>query len=184
MENLIFEICAAVAGLLYLFYAIKQRPVCWGCYLVSAVAYVPVFFAAQLYIYAVFQVIFMITGLVGLITWQRESTSLAVKKLTAKGHLTALLTTIGIFAFATAIFPGSPAFYADLLLSILTVIATVLTGQKYIDNWHYWKVVNALGIVTALVSGLFPTAFLFLANLIFSFVGFKEWEKSAVTADA
>ena len=66
------EIFATVAGVAYLYYAVRQRALCWAFYIISALAYFPVFLESGLYLYAVFQLLFMLAGVVGLFLWCRN----------------------------------------------------------------------------------------------------------------
>ncbi len=172
----ILELCAALSGVLYVYYATKERAICWAFYALSAIAYVPVFFRANLHVYAIFQLIFMAAGLLGLYLWQDVgNSSLHVRRLSNRQNAAIVLSGALLYLISHQCLKETSITSPDLLLSIFTVLATALTARKCIDSWHYWKAINGVGIAIALAGALYPTALFFLINFIFSFIGYNQW---------
>lgn len=175
------EICATVAGVAYLYYAVRQRALCWVYYIVSALAYVPVFLNSGFYLYAIFQLLFMLAGLTGLLLWGHDETdSQKLKRMTIRGHALYNLTSMAVLIPGVILLPRSNGLVnaiSDCFLSVYTLSTTILTTRKYIENWLYWILVNAVGIGAALSNHLFATAVFFLINLIFAVIGYREWRQ-------
>jgi nicotinamide mononucleotide transporter len=63
----------------------------------------------------------------------------------------------------------------DSAVSVFSIIATVLTVLKYIDNWIYWWFINLLAIYLYYMQNMEFTAVLYASYLVISIYGFIEW---------
>ena len=133
---LALELCATISGIAYLYYAIRQRTLCWAYYIISAIAYVPVFLQSGLYLYAIFQLLFMLAGVAGLLLWGKREDCLPIRRMTLGTH-----TLYNFFSLA-ALIPGLfllprtnglPNLLCDCFLSIYTLTTTILTTRKYVS---------------------------------------------------
>jgi nicotinamide mononucleotide transporter len=178
---LMLEICATVAGILYLYFAVRQRAICWAFYIVSALAYLPVLIASSLIVFAIFQVLFMVAGVLGLILWGNSpATKGEIKQLNVHEHLCWNALALATLSLSMALLPqpgGMLNALFDQWLSIYTLLTTILTARKVLENWLYWVAVNGVGIIASLNNHLYPTAIFFLINLIFALFGYREWAR-------
>jgi len=68
----------------------------------------------------------------------------------------------------------------DSFVSVFSLLATVLTIFRLIENWYYWWVINLLAIVLFYQQNLNATVFLYVVYLALSIYGYLEWRKKLV----
>ena len=67
--------------------------------------------------------------------------------------------------------------FFDAFPTVGSVIAQVLLGRKFIENWWVWVVVNAAGIALFAYKALWLTAVLYLIFLGLSVLGLARWSR-------
>lgn len=73
----------------------------------------------------------------------------------------------------------SPVPVWDGLIASLSVVATWMLTRKYIEQWYVWIFANAIAVAVYLVSGLYPTAVLFLVYFVMAIIGLIKWRQDA-----
>lgn len=65
--------------------------------------------------------------------------------------------------------------YADAAIAGASIAAQILLGFRRIENWVLWIAIDVASIAVYVTKGLWPTALLYLAFLLMSALGLREW---------
>ena len=77
-------------------------------------------------------------------------------------------------------FSGAKKPLTDSFTTIFSFIATYLTTKKWIENWIYWIVIDAVTTYLYFSRGLEVYSLLMLAYSIIAIYGYLEWKKLEV----
>jgi nicotinamide mononucleotide transporter len=150
-----------------------------------AIAMVSLFFVlfaeAKLYSDAGLQIFFLAINGYGWWAWRRsqaetgtvvvERLSAAALALWAGGSIAAIVG----WGAAMARFTDASHPYWDGAIAMLSVAAQILMSRRYLENWYWWIVVNAISIPLYLIKGLTLTAGLYAVFLVLAVWGLMEW---------
>jgi len=180
------EIIAVIAGLLYIFFAIKGNILLWLFGIVSSALYVEIFLHAGIYAYALLYIYYVLIGIYGWYNWQRNagpSENRTKNKIfkTPVLHLgicllAVIVLTIPIF-FALREFTNSDMPLTDAVLTSGGIVATWMLTQKYIEQWIFWIIIDLISCGTMIYKGLYPSALLFLVYTLMAILGYVQWNK-------
>lgn len=177
----ISEFIAVSAAIIYVALAVYQHRACWWFYIISSVAYVPVFIDAHLYLYAGMQLFFIAAGIYGVFEWRRARKTLqVVHQRSAAFHVRIIAggsaATVTL-ALLLALFVSAADALADSFMSVFSGMTTVLTVWKVQESWLYWMGINIVGAVVSLSKGMEFTALVFLINFCMAVEGSFRWKK-------
>jgi len=180
------ETLGTIASLIYLFLSIKQNIWCWSFGIISAIAYIIVFFTAKFYATMGLQFYYVGISIYGWYFWLHGNKSngtkdLPVVRLSKKLSYILLLISICLFiviAFVLNNFTDSPIPYWDAFTTSLSIIATWMIAKKILEHWIIWVVVDIVSIGLYINQALNITVFLFVVYTIMAVVGFIQWKKS------
>lgn len=176
------ELIGAVLGLAMVVCNIRQIHWAWPLAFVSSLLYCLVFWGSQLYGDAALQVFFAVMAVWGWVQWLRGTLpngqaltvqamhSLQIIKLAALCLFLWGATGLFLAKFTTTDVP-----WWDAFPTALSVVATLLLGRKYIENWPMWIVVNAVSIALFAYKGLWLTVGLYGVFLVMAAVGWQAW---------
>lgn len=198
------ELIGALLGVAMVLCNIRQIHWGWPLAFASSMLYCGVFANSKLFGEAGLQVFFAAAALWGWTQWLRgargrgqglqersadasivasntaQKDSLAVQRLTRKGALlcvaaSALLwLALGIFLSR---FTSTDVPWSDGLTTALSIVATVLLGRKYIENWLLWLIVNAVSMGLFAFKGLWLTFALYGLFWVMAVLGWLAWRK-------
>ena len=183
------EIIAAALGLIGIGLQIKQSHWYWLTSILMVTLYIYVFYQSKFYADMSFQFYYLAVSIYGWYLWltkreKSESESkYTVNKLNGKQLTISLLITIALFIaiyFILIRFTDSPIPIGDAFTTALSITATWLLAKKYIENWLFWIVVDAVSTALYIVKGLYPTVILFSVLTILAVVGYLKWRKEAL----
>ncbi|MCK4465617.1 MAG: nicotinamide mononucleotide transporter [Bacteroidales bacterium] len=199
MSNVIFqwlfehyiEIFAAIAGLLYLFFSIRQNIWLWPLGLVTSALFVYVFFTDSLYADMGLNVYYVVISIYGWYHWlysgeTGKKNSLKVSRLSKWLTFKLILLTFIVYwvlVFALHKLPEwfdiAPAelLYLDAFTTAASVVATWMLARKIIEHWIVWIVIDSLSMGMYFYKGLYPTMILFFVYTIMAIKGYTEWKK-------
>jgi len=176
------ELLGALLAVLYLVFVTYRWRVAWVVCIASSLLYVPVFWSSQLYADAALQVYFVGMALYAWWSWSGRPEEVSVVRWTAPRHMGIIVVwLIATFVVGVALRHTPAGIYAfpDAFISIGSVIATVLTARRVIENWWYWIVINALATAVFAMKGLSLTALLYAAYAALSVRGLAAWREAA-----
>jgi nicotinamide mononucleotide transporter len=177
------EIIAVVLAVVYLALAIWQNPLCWPAALISVALFSIVYFESRLYMQAALQIYYFAMGIYGWLQWKRggdDEAGVTVRWWTLKSHGVALALVLVATVLSGGVLSGTDARfpYFDSFATVAALVGTWLLAKKYIENWIYWFVIDAVLVCLSWLSGLYWTAGLYALYLIMVVTGFVSWRKS------
>ena len=131
------EILGALLAVLYLVFVTHRRRIAWVFSVASSLLYVPVFWSSRLYADAALQVYFVVMALYARWSWSGRPGEVSVVRWTTPRHLRIIMVWLiatGLVGGALRHTPAGVFAFPDAFLSIGSVIATVLTARRVIEN--------------------------------------------------
>jgi len=188
------EIIAAVATIVNVYLASKNKISCWHWGMVSVILYGYVFYNSKLYSSMGLQLLYYFPmQFYGLWSWrkgrfQEPSASenatgeneLLITKLPLRGRLGWLGVNIplaGVLGYIMA-HTGAELTYVDALATAMSVTAQYLLTHRIIENWVMWIGIDIIYAFYLLpVQGLYVSAGLYFILLIISSTGLWQWSR-------
>ena len=177
-----FEFVAVVTALIYIYFAAKEKNICFLFGLISSLIYVYISFQARYYFDSFLNAYYVVMSIVGWFNWRSHGNhqSAVIKKLT-HGKLAMLILGGLLLSFVLGYFTDrntdASLAYLDSFTTVFALIATWMVVEKYIENWLIWIVVDGIGIGMYFWKELYFTAGLFLIYTIIVIIGYFEWKK-------
>jgi nicotinamide mononucleotide transporter len=152
--------------------------------LIAVLLYAHIFWTAKLYSDAGLQAFFFVVNLYGWWTWSSNKASagaIEVERLSMRGRLAWMAGAVAAIwlwgRFMAANTDASFPFW-DASIAMLSVAGQILMTRRYIENWHYWIVVNLISVPLYWSKGLYPTAGVYLLLLGLAIAGLIQWRKA------
>jgi nicotinamide mononucleotide transporter len=161
----------------------RQWIVAWPLAIAASLLYGLLFWHGQLFGEAWLQLFFILLAGWGWLQWARgnDGQALPVRRMGRRGWLASLLAVaIGgpLLGYYLDQQTSSPLPYWDALPTVASVVATVLLGRKFIENWPFWVVINAVSIGLFALKGYWLTVILYAAFIPLAFVGWRMWARA------
>ena len=161
----------------------RQWLVAWPLAIAASLLYGLLFWRGQLYGEAVLQGFFIALAAWGWLQWWRgvEGHALPVRRLDRRGWLLSLGAVLlggpllGLFLDH---FTQSPLPYWDAVPTVGSVVATVLLGRKFIENWPFWIAINAVSVGLFAQRGYWLTVILYAVFIPMAVWGWKRWRSA------
>jgi nicotinamide mononucleotide transporter len=177
------EIAAVLLGIMNIVLIIRRSVWNFPVAIVMVSLYFMIFREAKLYSDAGLQVFFAAINLYGWWSWHRnkaDTGKVAVRRLSTLGYALWIAGSVAaIWGWGT--FMGSYTQtsypYWDASVAMLSVAGQILMTRRFVENWHYWIIVNLISIPLYMVKGLHPTAGLYGVFLVLAIAGLIEWRK-------
>jgi nicotinamide mononucleotide transporter len=164
---------------------IREKLWAWPLAITSSALYGLLFWRSKLYGETVLQVFFIALAAWGAWQWWRGALpghpTLAVRSLSRQ----ALMKTIAACAI---LWPGLGLFlmhftdtdvpWWDAFPLAVSVVAQILLGRKYLENWPLWAVVNLVSLGLFAYKGLWLTSVLYALFAGLSVWGWRAWRQS------
>ncbi len=153
--------------------------------LVMVAIYAKIFWGLKLYSDAGLQVFFFIVNLVGWWLWTKKSSNegeIIVERLSPIGWASWITgSTLAVLGWGWFMHHYTDASlpWADAAIAMLSVAAQILMTRRYVENWHWWIVVNIISVAVYLNKGIPRTAGLYSVFLVMAVIGLKEWQKAS-----
>jgi nicotinamide mononucleotide transporter len=177
------ELIAAALAVAYLLLAIRQRLECWAAAFVSSCLYVWVLFGARLYMESALNAFYAAMAIYGFWQWQqgRGGAALAVCRWPIARHAAGLAIVVALSVvssyflrrFTPAAWP-----FVDSMVTWSSVFATFLVARKVYENWHWWLVIDSVGLCLYFSRRLYLTMLLFGLYLVLILVGMRQWRRT------
>ena len=180
------EILATITGLLYIIYSIERNILLWPYGIISSAIYVYVFYISGIYADMGLYVYYVLIGFYGWYNWHYGASKsdgesqLPVLKTNFRLGLALFIISLifyFIILFILKKFTDSNVPYWDSFTTALSITATWMLTQKYMEHWILWIIVDSVSIGLYLYKGLYPSIILFVVYTILSFTGYVEWKK-------
>ena len=160
-----------------------QRLHAWPLAIASSALYDLLFWHGRLYGEAGLQLFFIALAAWGGWQWWRgsEGQALPVRRLPRQGWLAsgvALGLGAPLLGWLLARYTQSPLPFWDAWPTVGSIVATVLLGRKFIENWPLWVAVNALSVLLFAQRGYWLTVLLYAALIPLALSGWRAWRRA------
>jgi nicotinamide mononucleotide transporter len=178
------EIIAILLGLANILLIIRRSVWNFPVAIVMVSLYFIIFRDAKLYSDAGLQVFFAIVNLYGWWSWHRnkaDAGAIVVRRLPRPGYaawITASIALIAAWGYFMGRYTGTSVPYWDAAVAMLSVAGQILMTRRFVENWHYWIVVNLISIPLYVTKELYLTAGLYGVFLVLAIAGLIEWRKA------
>jgi len=182
-----WEVAAVVFAIAYLLLAVRENILCWLFAFISTAIYTVLFWDVSLLMESALNVYYMAMAVYGWYQWTRGGSNgggephvLEVQLMSLRQHVLAfalilvLTLTSGYLLgeYSSAAWP-----FVDSFTTWASVVTTYLVTRKYLQNWLYWIVIDAVSVPLYINRGLNLTALLFVAYIIIAVFGYISWRK-------
>ena len=194
--ELIIEIIGAAIGLIYLYLEYKANVWLWPVGIVMSIFYVVIFFHGKFYADAAVYLYYIGANAYGLFQWTRSrkktlgedevTKELPITHVPAKRILPLAAITFTLWMILYLILrtvTDSPIPLGDAFTTAVSIVATWMLAQKYLEQWMLWIVVNIVSTILYFWKGLYPTGILFIVYVIVAVLGYFRWKKEMVKDD-
>ncbi len=180
-----WEAAAVVFAIAYLLLAVRENILCWLFAFISTAIYTVLFWDVSLLMESALNVYYMVMAVYGYHQWTRggsngggEPHALAIQLMTLRQHvlviaLIMVLTLVSGYLLGEHSSAAWP--FVDSFTTWASVITTYLVTRKYLQNWLYWIVIDAVSVPLYIDRGLNLTALLFVAYIIIAVFGYLNW---------
>ncbi len=178
------EIVAVILGIANIVLVIRRSVWNFPVAMVMVALYFLIFREAKLYSDAGLQVFFAAVNLYGWWSWHRnkaDAGEIVVRHLPAFGYalwIAGSLTAIWAWGGFMGTYTGTSYPYWDASVAMLSVAGQILMTRRFVENWHYWIIVNLISIPLYVTKGLYLTAGLYGVFLVLAIAGLIEWRKA------
>ena len=179
---------AVILAVLYFLLAVRQRILCWLCWIISSCLYLYVMYEAGLYMESMLQIFYIIMGFYGWSQWNKsdDQASFQVNRWSLLNHLIAIAVVL-MLTFASGqvleLYTQAAMPFIDALTTWAAVVTTYMVAKKLLENWIYWFVIDSISIYLFVSRELYFTAFLFLVYLFIIVIGYRSWREMETAAN-
>ena len=177
----LWEWLAVISSILYVFFAVKKKIVCWLFALIASALYIYICFFSRLYVETILQVFYLVMAVVGWLMWQKtQGTQKDIKTWTGTQHAVNIFCSLIIAVLLGYIFDtytGQANPYIDSFTTCYSLAATYMVTKKVLENWLYWIIIDAVSIYLYAARGLELTALLFFLFTVLAVWGYFSWSK-------
>jgi nicotinamide mononucleotide transporter len=173
-----------VLAIVYVVLALRLSKWCWIAGTLSSMLFVFIYFKEQLYYEAVLNVVYAILGIYGWLKWKNQDALPTTEIRTVKSAFLIKVIAVAIsfgllLGMFTHFFLKAEFAFADAMISSFSVLATILTAKKYIENWLFWIVIDAFSAVLYFIKGpsMYLVAVLFIFYTFMAISGYFSWKK-------
>jgi len=177
------ELIAAALAIAYVLVAIRASPWCWPLAFTSSALYVYVFAGARLYMDGLLNVFFAAMAVYGWYQWRHggpDRSVLPISHASPRVHAAVLSVVVALTLVSGMLlgrYTNQAWPYVDSFIAWASVATTWLAARKFLENWLYWVVIDALAVPVYLNRNLRPTAVLFGLYVVLAIVGWASWRR-------
>jgi nicotinamide mononucleotide transporter len=175
------ESIAVLSALVYVYLASKGNRLCFIFGLISSAIYVYLTIQLKFYFDTFINSYYIYMSFAGWFAWKKQNNGeIAVQKLTTKKLNLSLLIGFPLtflLAFWADQYTDASIPYLDAFTTVFSIIATWMVVKKYLENWLFWIVIDAVAAGMYFYKELYLTALLFILYTIIAINGFFKWKK-------
>ena len=174
------EIMATLAGLLCVYFSIRQNILTWVFGFIQVALYTIVFYNASLFSDLGLHVFYMFIQFYGYYTWNKgagTSTELKPSSIGNWMYVWILLAVSGsaLLGYIMDSYTSASMAFPDAFTTTASIIAQFMMIKKKIESWIFWLVVNAYAIIIYSVKGLLFSSGLYAVFFIMAIIGLIQW---------
>lgn len=183
--ELVLEVSAVVLGIIYVILIAKSKPLGWPFGIIGSLISIYLFVVfAKLYAEAVLYAFYVVAGIYGWIKWKKHDCPDEVYQQKLSTHIKfigiGVVLSLLLYYSINYLFSEAEKPLIDSFTTIFSFIATYITAKKWIENWIYWIVIDAVTTYLYFSRGLEIYALLMFAYTIIAVYGYLQWKKLKV----
>jgi len=162
----------------------KSKILGWWMAFPGIIASMVVFYDSALYGEVFLQVIFLISGILGIYNWQvlgRSKKEQVLHKLGLKWYLPYLglfiVFYLGFYYFLIS-FTDSTTPHWDALITAMSLVAQLMLTRQIFENWILWVIVDVCSVGLYWYKGIPLYAVLYLVYLYLALQGWYIWHRN------
>jgi nicotinamide mononucleotide transporter len=175
------ESIAVLSALVYVYLASKGNRLCFIFGLISSAIYVYLTIQLKFYFDTFINSYYIYMSFAGWFAWKKQNNGeIAVQKLTTKKLNLSLLIGFPLtflLAFWADQYTDASIPYLDAFTTVFSIIATWMVVKKYLENWLFWIVIDAVAAGMYFYKELYLTALLFILYTIIAINGYFKWKR-------
>lgn len=189
LQNNLFDILAALVGLIYLYLEFKANIWMWLVSMLMALLFVYTFYQSGLYASMCIYIYFFVASIYGWIRWvysRKENKSAEDIILNMpKGKILGVYTFFMIaFAIIYSLLFNIEMLFSylhlgDVTSTALNVVALWMASRKWAEQWCLLVPANLISGVMLHYQGNYATAIMFYIYAVVSVAGYFNWRKLA-----
>ena len=182
------ELMGCIAGMICVVYAIQSNILTWLAACINIFCFCLLFYQVQLYADMMLQLFFLVFSIYGWYKWRGhivQKRPIHVQIQQWPFYILSIVSLgLSLYYFITHLhiwFPSlfvQPATYAiiDSIIASMSIIATIMTAKRQVDNWILWIIVNALSVFLYFKKSVYLISVEYFIFLILGFVGYFQWK--------
>lgn len=179
---ILLEIAAVVFGILYVLLAAKKNIWCWLMGIIGSILSIFLFVMySKLYAEALLSFYYVVTGIIGWMQWGRSDTNLRIARKPIKSHILVIsISVAGAFFLnfiINALFEDAEMALLDSFTTSFSFVTTILVMRRWMSNWIYWIIIDAVTAVLYISRDLYVYALLMIAYTFLAAYGWQQWKK-------
>lgn len=185
---LFIEIFATLTGLTYVILLMREQIICWFFGIVSSILSIWLFYHSKLFAESMLYFYYVLMGIYGWYNWGNHRKEMdEALPISSKNYTFLLFSCLIAVACSLSLsyllnkYTTAERAMIDSFTTVFSFLATYLQTQKYISNWLFWIVINAVSVWLYYDRGLNIYAGLMLVYLILSIIGFTNWRQKLQT---
>jgi nicotinamide mononucleotide transporter len=183
------ELIATLFGMISVYLASRANIFTWHTGIVNEFFLFLLFFQTQLYADMFLQVYFFVFTLIGWHNWKKQTvankiltcprtTRIALVATLAVGTVVAGWLIKNIHIYLPQYFPLPASYpFADSLVMMLSVVATVLLAQKKIESWYLWWIADVVSTLLYFKKEIYFLSLEYFVFLVIAGYGAYNWHK-------
>lgn len=181
IETSVLEWLAVLSALTYVYYASRQKLICWLFALLSSGIYLGLMWSVQLYLEAGLQLFYVLMALYGWRKWRsRQSNNSSIIRWSIQKHLVNIVLSGLVTVFLGHVmseFTNQASPYMDAFTTVFSLAATFMVAHRILENWVYWIAIDAVAVLLYADRGLFLSSLLMVFYVILASWGLYSWTK-------
>jgi nicotinamide mononucleotide transporter len=185
-----FELIAALLGLVSIRLQIFQNSWYWAVSIVMVSMYIFVYIDNRLYADMSLQMFYLGISFYGWYNWlfgkrKKDDENLKPAFMKTKQLIFSMAIAVILFfliAYILISYSDSDVPWWDAFTTSLSFVAVWMLAKKYMENWIFWIIVDAVSVGIYIYKGMYPTTVLFLVLTVLAFVGYNKWKKEVEVA--
>lgn len=188
LSSSLLERLAVIIELICIWLLAKEKVWTFPVGIVSTLLFFFIFLEAHLYGSMLLQGYFLAMNIFGWVLWTKASATTATlrtRSLSKKGWvacITVLTVLPLLFSYILQTFTNAQTTYLDSVITVLCMIASVLTAYKILENWYAWIVCEALYLFLYIEHELYLAVAMSLVISLLNTQGLLRWKRKMEAA--
>jgi nicotinamide mononucleotide transporter len=186
------EYLGTVAGILGVWFSIKEKIVTWPTFIICYTVYVYLAFEAGLLANMTLNILFIVLSAYGWWQWKQVEEGSSAEGTKAIQHtsqklwiVNVLFWIIGTVVIGYLLESYTQSFqpYLDAFATSVAFSAQWMLSKKYIGTWLCWLISDTIFINLWALQGYWVTVFLFFTFMVLAIYGWRQWHQTLTKAE-